>query len=572
MGGGDITDSLSDRLGVPTETAPRPTSGRSASAPPDTIEEDPAVRAIQTSGGALVEEVRGSLDYYMAQPGAVRIGRVVLSGGGSRLAGLADRLAAATRLPVQAAHPLSSLRLGRTGLTRRAARRGRGRPRRPARPGPREGVVTTHPAQAPGRRGRRGLALRGVRRPGPAALPCLPRVNLLPPELLAAAARPRRQARARRCRGRLRRPRRPALPRCHRLRSPTPRPTWTRSAATGQQLQAEAGKYREVTAVRQQADAADGAARHRHGQGGPLLPPARRPEHHAPRGRLAPGPRRSASAAAAAGRRWRRRPPRRAPSAPSPSPASASTTTAWLPGWTRSPAPGPTPPRRSPSPRESLSGTRRIVTFQGTADAHGRRALPPLRPGRRLTWTPSSSGSRCRSSPASPSSPRAGSCSSLPQRADAEELRVGQGRCRSRPTPACAPSCRCWPRRPVSCPRSRQARRDRPADPARAPSCPTCCARWTRRAAANGVELRRGLAAAAPTPVAATDAGSTTGLPLSAVTLTLNARGRLLPAAAVPRRPGGHDPGHPGHRAAAGARRRTLWRRPPPARSRTAAT
>ena len=51
------------------------------------------------------------------QPGAARIGRVVLSGGGSRLAGLAERLSAATRLPVQSAQPMSALRLGRTGLT-----------------------------------------------------------------------------------------------------------------------------------------------------------------------------------------------------------------------------------------------------------------------------------------------------------------------------------------------------------------------------------------------------------------------------------------------------------------------
>jgi type IV pilus assembly protein PilM len=41
----------------------------------------------------------------------------VLSGGGSRLTGLAERLSSATRLPVQSAQPMSALRLGRTGLT-----------------------------------------------------------------------------------------------------------------------------------------------------------------------------------------------------------------------------------------------------------------------------------------------------------------------------------------------------------------------------------------------------------------------------------------------------------------------
>ena len=61
--------------------------------------------------------MRGSLDYYLAQPGAARIGRVVLSGGGSRLGGLVERLGAATRLPVEVAHPMSVLKIGKTGLT-----------------------------------------------------------------------------------------------------------------------------------------------------------------------------------------------------------------------------------------------------------------------------------------------------------------------------------------------------------------------------------------------------------------------------------------------------------------------
>jgi type IV pilus assembly protein PilM len=68
-------------------------------------------------GSAFVEEVRGSLDYYLAQPGAARIGRVVLSGGGSRLGGLVERLSAATRLPVEVARPMSALKIGKTGLT-----------------------------------------------------------------------------------------------------------------------------------------------------------------------------------------------------------------------------------------------------------------------------------------------------------------------------------------------------------------------------------------------------------------------------------------------------------------------
>ena len=117
MGGADITDAVAERLGVPAEQAEAIKQESGMAAAPGTSEPSPAGRAIETSASSLIEEVRGTLDYYLAQPGAARIDRVVLSGGGSRLSGLADRLSASTRLQVQAAHPLSALKLGKTGLT-----------------------------------------------------------------------------------------------------------------------------------------------------------------------------------------------------------------------------------------------------------------------------------------------------------------------------------------------------------------------------------------------------------------------------------------------------------------------
>ena len=117
MGGGDITDAIAERMGVPAEQAEsvKQTNGLSLNAAG--AEPHPANRAIESTGGAFVEEVRGSIDYYLAQPGAARIGRVVLSGGGSRLGGLVERLGAATRLPVEVARPLSIMKIGKTGLT-----------------------------------------------------------------------------------------------------------------------------------------------------------------------------------------------------------------------------------------------------------------------------------------------------------------------------------------------------------------------------------------------------------------------------------------------------------------------
>ena len=117
MGGGDITDAVAERLGVPPEQAEavKQTTGLSLVA--GNAQPHPANRAIESTGSAFVEEVRGSLAYYLAQPGSARIGRVVLSGGGSRLGGLVERLGAATRLPVEVARPMSVLRIGKTGLT-----------------------------------------------------------------------------------------------------------------------------------------------------------------------------------------------------------------------------------------------------------------------------------------------------------------------------------------------------------------------------------------------------------------------------------------------------------------------
>jgi type IV pilus assembly protein PilM len=111
MGGDNVTDAVSERLGVPFEQAVgvkqqlgmSPVRGEAVSDHP--------------AAGSFVEEIRGSLDYYLAQPSSVPLQRVVLSGGGARLNGLGQRLAAATRLPVEPGAATAALRVGKTGLT-----------------------------------------------------------------------------------------------------------------------------------------------------------------------------------------------------------------------------------------------------------------------------------------------------------------------------------------------------------------------------------------------------------------------------------------------------------------------
>ena len=77
----------------------------------------PVTRITESAADAWVEEVRGSLDYYFAQSGAARVSRIVLSGGGSQLGGLARRLAMTTGIPVEPATPLAPMQIGKTGLS-----------------------------------------------------------------------------------------------------------------------------------------------------------------------------------------------------------------------------------------------------------------------------------------------------------------------------------------------------------------------------------------------------------------------------------------------------------------------
>jgi Tfp pilus assembly PilM family ATPase len=57
----------------------------------------------------LSDEIRLSIDYYKAQPGAITAHDLVLSGPGAAQEGVPDALGAAVSLPVTVAEPLGAL-------------------------------------------------------------------------------------------------------------------------------------------------------------------------------------------------------------------------------------------------------------------------------------------------------------------------------------------------------------------------------------------------------------------------------------------------------------------------------
>ncbi|WP_052667336.1 type IV pilus assembly protein PilM [Nitriliruptor alkaliphilus] len=97
LGGDDITSALASGLGISSQEAEARKRQLGIGGDPS----DVAARIVSDRAEQFVDEIRSSLDYYQAQAGASRLSNVVLTGGGALLRGLAPRLEAALRLPVQ---------------------------------------------------------------------------------------------------------------------------------------------------------------------------------------------------------------------------------------------------------------------------------------------------------------------------------------------------------------------------------------------------------------------------------------------------------------------------------------
>jgi type IV pilus assembly protein PilM len=115
VGGDDITQGIADELGVDLDTAE---DLKRRANPNSTDELDLRAAQIVASRAALIiDEVRGSLDYYQTQPEALPIARIVLTGGGSRTVGLGETLEQTLGIQVVDARPLLGLEVARLGIS-----------------------------------------------------------------------------------------------------------------------------------------------------------------------------------------------------------------------------------------------------------------------------------------------------------------------------------------------------------------------------------------------------------------------------------------------------------------------
>lgn len=118
MGGQDVTDALITKCDMDMRGAElfKRHWGTNAADSPD-LKTMAGGKAIVSSLNALVEEIRGSLDYYSATTANGSPTRVLITGGGSQLPGLVEMIAGTVRLPVQFGSAFSGLQVGKTGLS-----------------------------------------------------------------------------------------------------------------------------------------------------------------------------------------------------------------------------------------------------------------------------------------------------------------------------------------------------------------------------------------------------------------------------------------------------------------------
>jgi type IV pilus assembly protein PilM len=115
FGGADLTEALSREMALNAQSA-EDMKRRTANGAPVAIASQ-AQSALSLRMGGLVDDIRGSLDFFLAQSDTEHIGRVILTGGAIQTEGLVARLEMALGSSVEVANPLAAVAVGRTGLS-----------------------------------------------------------------------------------------------------------------------------------------------------------------------------------------------------------------------------------------------------------------------------------------------------------------------------------------------------------------------------------------------------------------------------------------------------------------------
>jgi type IV pilus assembly protein PilM len=112
-----IAERLASTRGLNAEHAAQWLSHVGVERPVEEIEGDPetvlaARGALEEGVSVLLDEMRLSLDYYAAQESALPVGKIVLSGPGSTIPGIVQRMEEGLGTPIQAARPAALSELG----------------------------------------------------------------------------------------------------------------------------------------------------------------------------------------------------------------------------------------------------------------------------------------------------------------------------------------------------------------------------------------------------------------------------------------------------------------------------
>jgi type IV pilus assembly protein PilM len=102
-GGHDVTTAVARALGVPDDEAESLKRGAHEGGHGDRVEQ--AEKAGLSRAATFADDIRSSLDFYQSQMPGARIGRVLLTGGGSKLPGIHRLLAERLPVPVSEGHP-----------------------------------------------------------------------------------------------------------------------------------------------------------------------------------------------------------------------------------------------------------------------------------------------------------------------------------------------------------------------------------------------------------------------------------------------------------------------------------